>query len=282
MKTFFTILLVACSVWGLRAQTMEPSVMKGEDNPVAYTVQHPWYGKIVAFFGDSITDPKNPAATKKFWAWLQEWLNITPYVYAVSGRQWDDIPNQAAQLQAAHKDSVDAILIFIGTNDYITGVPIGKWFDEKEEEVMYGLGAPKTMTLRKRQYLCMDKDTYCGRINIALDNVKRLYPTKQLILLTPIHRQNYHANDRNWQCSEDYTNECGEYLQAYIDATKEAGNIWAVPVIDLNAISGLNPMLDEQALYFHNAETDRLHPNDLGHERMAKTLFYQLLTYPVF
>ena len=40
--------------------------------------------------------------------------------------------------------------------------------------------------------------------------------------------------------------------------------------------------MDEQAQYFKSAETDRLHPNDAGHERMAKTIMQQLITLPVF
>lgn len=245
-------------------------------------VQHPWQGKRVAYFGDSITDPRNKAANNKYWTLLQQWLGITPYVYAVSGRQWNDIPRQADKAKAEHGDSIDAIMIFMGTNDYNNGVPLGKWYDEKEEQVMYGHGKPKTLVTRKRQYPCMDKDTYRGRINIAMDYVKRMYPTQQIVILTPIHRQNFHANEKNWQCSEDYTNRCGEYLQAYIDATKETANVWAVPVIDLNALCGLYPMFDEYAQFFKDAETDRLHPNNKGHERMAKTLMYQLLTLPVY
>ena len=66
----------------------------------------------------------------------------------------------------------------------------------------------------------------------------------------------------------------------YIDAVKEAGNIWALPVIDLNAVSGLYPMMDEYSQYFADPQVDRLHPNDKGHERMARTLYYQLSTLP--
>ena len=47
---------------------------------------HPWAGKRVAYLGDSITDPKVKAAKKKYWEWLEEWLGITPWVYAISGR----------------------------------------------------------------------------------------------------------------------------------------------------------------------------------------------------
>lgn len=247
-----------------------------------FAVQHPWAGKKVAYFGDSITDPRNKASKNKYWSLIEQWLGVTPYVYAVSGRQWDDIPRQADLLQAQHGDTVDAIIILMGTNDYNNGVPLGKWYEEKEEEVMYGHGKPKQMTLRKRQYMCMDKDTYRGRINIAMEKVKKMYPRKQIVVMTPIHRQNFHANEKNWQCSEDYTNQCGEYLQAYIDATKEVANVWAVPVIDMNSLCGLYPMLDEYAQFFRDADTDRLHPNDAGHERMAKALMYQLLTVPVF
>jgi lysophospholipase L1-like esterase len=98
------------------------------------------------------------------------------------------------------------------------------------------------------------------------------------VLLTPIHRSDFHANEKNWQCDESYTNQCGEYLDVYVEAVKQAGNIWAVPVIDWNASSGLFPMHEGQE-YFDHAY-DRLHPNDKGHQRMARTLYYQLLALP--
>ena len=84
---------------------------------VSQGIAHPWQGKTVAYLGDSITDPRNKAAQKKYWAWLQEWLGMTPYVYAVSGRQWNDVPRQADLLRTEHGDDFDAILIFMGTND---------------------------------------------------------------------------------------------------------------------------------------------------------------------
>lgn len=245
-------------------------------------MNHPWQGKRVAYFGDSITDPRNSGSKKKYWGFLQDWLGITPYVYAVSGRQWNDIPRQADQLKAEHGDSVDAILIFMGTNDYNVGVPIGEWFTERMEKVVAGIHEQKHPVDRRHRYPVMEDSTYRGRINRALDYVKRQYPTKQIILLTPIHRAEFYANDSNWQPREDYANQRGEYIDAYVQSVKEAGNLWAVPVIDLNALSGLYPLMDEQAQYFKSAETDRLHPNDAGHERMAKTIMQQLITLPVF
>ncbi len=265
MKTKFTALIVLL---------LTAIALKAE-----YIV-HPWEGKTVAYFGDSITDPRNKAADSKYWTYLKQWLGITPYVYAVSGREWNDIPRQTNQLKEEHGDDFAAILIFIGTNDYNNAVPIGQWYDEKKESVVYGHRYEKREEVRMRRIPCMNPDTYKGRINIALDSLKRTYPTKQIVLLTPIHRSGFYANDKNWQIPEDYMNRCGEYLDAYVDAVIEAGKISSLPVIDLNSLCGLYPLHDEHGQYFNNADTDRLHPNNEGHLRMARTLYYQLLTLP--
>ena len=76
---------------------------------------HPWKGATVAFFGDSITDPGSVKenhdwtgfSDTHFWGYLQEWLGIKPLVYGVSGRKWDDVPNQANQLKSEHGDGFD-------------------------------------------------------------------------------------------------------------------------------------------------------------------------------
>jgi lysophospholipase L1-like esterase len=241
---------------------------------------HPWQGKRVAYFGDSITDPKVKAGTEKWWTFLDKWLGITPYVYGISGRQWDDIPNQANKLKQEHGDDFDAIIIFIGTNDFNAAVPIGEWYTEKEEQVLAAVHKPKAIVTRKMRTPIMDKSTYRGRINIALSTLKAMFPTKQIVLITPIHRAYAEFSDKNIQPTEAYQNECGEYIDRYIQSVKEAANIWAVPVIDLNATSGLYPLLPEHLQYFHDAKTDQLHPNDAGYKRMAATLYYQLLTVP--
>ena len=246
----------------------------------AQGIAHPWQGKTVAYLGDSISDPANKAADKKYWSLLSEWLGITPYVYAKSGREWNDIPRQANLLRSQHGDDFDAILIFIGTNDYNNAVPLGRWYDEDMATVDYGHRYERRPELRPHRSPAMNPDTYRGRINIALDSLKRMFPEKQIVVLTPIHRSGFYHSATNWQTSEDYANRCGEYLDAYVQASREAGDVWAVPVIDLSALCGLYPVHDEHARYFNNPDTDRLHPNNAGHRRIARTLEYQLLTLP--
>lgn len=248
------------------------------------TMVHPWAGKRVGFMGDSMTDPRNNSkdVPKKYWNYLQEMLGITPYVYGVSGRQWDDIPRQAEKLKSEHGDSVDAITVFIGTNDFNAGVPIGNWYEESEGTVTAAVHGERKEYKRKRRTLAMDKNTFKGRINIAIDRLKTLFPDKQIVLLTPIHRGRAEFGETNLQPDESWQNLCGEYFSAYVEAVKEAGNVWGVAVIDLNSVSGMNPMVKAQQQYFHNEETDLLHPSDKGQRRLAQTLVTQLAALPVF
>ena len=101
-------------------------------------VNHPWQGKKVGYIGDSITDPNCLADVRKYWSFLQEWLDITPYVYGISGREWNDVPRQVEQLNKEHGQDVDAILVFLGTNDFNSGLPIGEWYEEKRRASVGG------------------------------------------------------------------------------------------------------------------------------------------------
>lgn len=242
--------------------------------------RHPWQGKKVAYFGDSITDPNTISGINLYWNYLQQWLGITPFVYGVSGREWNDIPRQAEALHAEHGDDVDAILILCGTNDFNNSVPIGKWYVETEDSVEAAVGKPKEMVLRRHRQFSMNPNTFRGRINIAMSRLRQMYPTKQVVLLTPTHRAYFYGGDNNVQPDEMYQNAGGLYIDDYVKCVKDASNVWSVPVIDLNGLSGLFPLTDAGAQLFNKKDTDRLHPNEAGHARMAKTIMYQLGALP--
>ena len=166
-------------------------------------------------------------------------------------------------------------MIFMGTNDYNSGTPIGEWFTETTEVV----NANGKMVERKRRDYVFDNSTFRGRLNIALDSLKKMYPTKQIVMLTPIHRGFAQFSEKNVQPSEEYCNGCGEYIDAYVNSIKEASSIWSVPVIDLYSLSGLLPALSEQSMYVPGGN-DNLHPNAEGHRRMALCIYYQLQALP--
>lgn len=238
-----------------------------------------WEGRRVAFLGDSITDARQIGSTNNiFWNNLKDILGIKPYVYGISGHRMNQIIGQGERLEAEHGQAVDAIIVFIGTNDYNGNIPLGEWYSYSREQTV----DDGEMVERLHREPVYADSTFRGRANVTMRWLKTHYPDKQIIFLTPLHRGYAKFSARNIQPPESFANACGSFIDEYVQAVKELANVWAVPVIDLNSISGLYPMLDEQAPYFRNPETDRLHPNTPGQWRMAYALAYQLLGYPAY
>lgn len=235
-----------------------------------------WQGKKVAFLGDSITDKQNIGTAKVYWKFLQESMGIEPYVYGRNGHQWTGIYTQAQTMAEEIGDDIDAISIFAGTNDFNASLPLGEWWEIVEEEVN---NRCKIMVSPRRRFI-MDEGTFRGRINIVMSFLKQRFPEQQIFLMTPIHRGYATFGPTNVQPEESFPNQIGLYVDQYIDVIKEAGNLWAVPVLDLNAMSGLYPLAESHGRYFNNSERDRLHPRMEGHRRMALVIEHYLNAMP--
>ena len=270
------ILLLTISFNGFAQQAVIKAVPKVTITENDKTPNSQWQGKRVAFLGDSMTDKRRTGTTCVYWEYLSELLGIEPFVYGINGHQWNDIYKQALKLHEEKGTDVDAILIFAGTNDYNHSIPMGEFFSETTKQTNFN-GNEVT---RKYRTPILNDTTYCGRINKAMSYLKNNYPQQQIIIMTPIHRGFAKFNEKNVQPDENYCNGQGLYIDAYVDALKQAASYWAVPLIDLYSISGLFPMADSQMQYFHDKDMDRLHPNALGDYRLAKTIQYKLLTLP--
>jgi lysophospholipase L1-like esterase len=262
----------------LLAAAPAPAQRKSKQSSASAVIASPpaqWVGKRVAYLGDSMTDKRHIGTDKNYWQYLQEMLDIEPFVYGINGNQWHQILPQAQKLHDEVGDNVDAIFILAGTNDYNASVPLGEWYNLSVDTVT--ISGPQTVKRLHRTFTT-DNTTFRGRINNALSYLKATYPDKQIILLTPIHRGYAKFSDKNIQPDESYSNAIGLFIDDYVRAVKEAANVWAVTVIDLNSLSGIMPSLPEHTRYISKEATDRLHPSAEGHERMARAIAYQLMS----
>lgn len=215
-----------------------------------------------------MTDPGNKAANTHYWDYLSQDLGIEPCVYARSGYTWETLLEKAEQMNKSEKDNLDAIVIWCGTNDFFHNAPIGEFFEVKDSAANVN---GKVVPLKHRDFI-FDKETFCGRINTLMSYIKHLYPNQLVVIMTPIHRAyaNFSSATRaNVQPDEMFSNSLGLFLDDYVHVLKRAGEIWSVPVVDLYSESGFFPLYDEYTKYFANPNTDRLHPNDVGHRRIA-------------
>ena len=91
---------------------------KREKEPADNYMNHPWYGKRIAYIGDSVTDPNQGGGqVTHYWQFLADWLHSTPLVYAVSGYEWSHAVGLTDKLHQEVGEDVDAIIVFLGTND---------------------------------------------------------------------------------------------------------------------------------------------------------------------
>jgi lysophospholipase L1-like esterase len=271
---FCTVLIMTLSA--IAQPQMRKDAPKVNGDGCDKTPGSQWQGKRVAFLGDSMTDKKRVGTTCVYWEYLTGLLGIEPLVYGISGNQWDGVYQQALRLKSEHGGNVDAIIIFAGTNDYNHNIPVGVFFTETTRQTNYN----GNEVIRKFRTPVLNDTTFCGRINKVMTYLKDNFPQQQIVIMTPIHRGFARFGDKNVQPGENYANGLGLYVDTYVDMLRQAASNWAVPLIDLYSISGLYPLSDSQTIYFHDAQTDRLHPNALGDYRLARTIQYQMLSLP--
>lgn len=136
--------------------------------------------------------------------------------------------------------NADAIVVFGGTNDYGHGdAPIG---------------TPTDTTA----------DTFYGACHALFTALITKYPTAHILVLTPTHRLG-----ENTPMRKDHLTGGGydmPILADYVRIIREVAERFSLPVCDLFAESGMQPAVPIiQTLYM----PDGLHPNALGHQRLA-------------
>ena len=136
-------------------------------------------------------------------------------------------------------DDADVVVVFGGTNDYGHGnASLGKFSDR-------------------------EPNTFYGACHYLFSGLIKKYLRKTIVIITPLHRIG--------ETKIPEIKKNGNYgtLKDYVNIIKEVAEFYSLPVLDLYAISGLQPEIKEIQEIF---VPDGLHPNDNGNAVIAYKL----------
>lgn len=198
-------------------------------------------GKKINFLGDSITE--GVGASEYAHCYVEQFAAATGAVcrnYGISGTRIAKrrVPYEIPEFDRYYASRVpemdpdaDVVVVFGGTNDYGHGdAPLGEMSD-------------RTVW------------TYYGALHVLFTALIEKYPAAQIVILTPLHRED----------EEKRT----PILKPFVDATRQVAEFYSLPVLDLWANYGIQPRIPVMKnMYF----PDGLHPNDAGHGILANKL----------
>lgn len=194
-------------------------------------------GLKINFLGDSITEGHGCSSVEKqFTSLIAAQYGAVTRCYGIGGtrlakqtkpsdnpRHDLDFPSRVAEMDP----DADLIVVFGGTNDFGHGdAPFGEFSDRTA-------------------------DTFCGALHVLYIALLEKYPDMQIMVMTPLHRS-----------SENIPNMHGKILAEYVDMIRKAAEYYSLPVLDLWAVSGIQPAVPVMKEKYM---PDGLHPNDAGH-----------------
>ena len=208
--------------------------------------------KKIAFLGDSITFGVGASSPENSYVGVvARESGAEVFNFGVSGTRIarQKTPSECRDFDECFKDraekmpaDADVIVVFGGTNDFGHGDARFGTFEDRDEYSFY------------------------GALHALLQMLITKYPYSHIVYMTPMHR-----------LSEAKTvNEIGlpcRPLKDYVDAIKEVCTYYSVPVLDLFAVSGIQPAVPVMQEIFM---PDGLHPSDAGAARVANILLSYL------
>lgn len=167
--------------------------------------------------GDSITYLNNhtdETANRLSKGYLTRVVEHLPYInYVNKGYNGWTSGNIAKQIDSLGLIRADIYSVFLGTNDWWAGQPLGSLEDYKKDKGNASL---------------------YGSFRIIINKIRSLNPQAKIILITPMQRADFvyilgHSNN----AYGSYKPKNGQYLEAFANAIYSIGQFERIPVIDL-------------------------------------------------
>ena len=244
--------------------------------------------------GDSITylnehkDETGDRITKGYMTMVTEQLPDVKYINkGYNGWTAGDV---AREIEKLGLNEADVYSVFLGTNDWWRGRPIGTFADYKNNT---------------------GNNTFYGSYRLIINKLRGLNKDARIILITPMQRGDfvYVANMKN-NAYGSYKDKNGQSLAQFAEAIKEIGGYEKLQVVDLYNKSGMTlqnmvkfkrlkepgtgayknypypdfidvPFNPETDAYPYPPEAidmtyDGLHPSDKGYEIIAKMIIEEM------
>ena len=247
--------------------------------------------------GDSITYLNGrPELTKNriSKAYLDDVTDQLPYIHSISqGHSGWTAKGIADNINNLGLEKSDIYTVFLGTNDWWTGLPIGTISDYENNT---------------------GTQTSYGSYRIIIDKIRSLNSEAKIILMTPLQRTDYtDLNSPTVFIPGEYAAKNGVYLYQFADAIKVIAATEHLQLVDLYYKSGITPknavhyrrLRDPQTKEYKNytypeytkipynppaddypypveamyMTYDGLHPSDKGHQRIAEMLVKVMKKY---
>ena len=219
--------------------------MNGRELSKIKEIIFPYLNQPITCVGDSFTHgaaarPDIPSYVSR----MAKYLGTTPRNTGIGGAtiaKGNDNRNFIGeQIKDVRGQAV--VTIFGGTNDFAANRPIGKLNDPSSKIT-----------------------TFYGAYKYIITNLAKQNPNAKFLLITPAK-----SNLDDWRLYDSvgnfHKNKLGKTFVDYVNAVQMIGCYFAIPVLDIFNAGNYNPYL------FPNLSIDGLHPNDEGHERLAKTI----------
>jgi lysophospholipase L1-like esterase len=131
---------------------------------------------------------------------------------------WTSV-RMAEQIEAIGLVEADVYSVFLGTNDWWAGVPVGSLEDYRQNT---GAGS------------------MCGAFRVITDKIKSLNDQAMIILITPMQRGDFvYINDFSNHAYGSYREKNGQHLEEFANAILAIAKLEDLPVVDLYHDSGI-------------------------------------------
>lgn len=174
--------------------------------------------------GDSITylnDHPDETGNRITKGYMTRVTDKLPYLHAVNqGHNGWTAVRIAQQIETLGLTKADLYSVFLGTNDWWRGQPLGRLADYQKDT---GAG------------------TVCGAFRVIVNKLRSLNPNARIILITPMQRADFvYINDHKNTAYGSYRPKDGQPLEAFVAAIDSIGRAEQLPVVDLYHLKGLD------------------------------------------